>query len=104
MLATEGPEWCWVTQSMPATTCSVLPEPLSSSTRTATSFAFLATPCAVPAMVPATCVPWPLPSSALSSLSTASKPEVARPPKSLCVVRMPVSMTYAVTPSPALSG
>lgn len=104
MLATEAPLWFCVTQSMPATTCSVVPEPLSSSTRTATTFAFLATPCEVPAMVPATCVPWPLPSSALSSLSTASKPDVARPPKSLWVVRTPVSMTYAVTPSPPPSG
>lgn len=54
MLATDGPWWFLVTQSMPATTCSVVPEPLSSSTRTATTFAFLATPWAVPAMVPAT--------------------------------------------------
>ena len=52
MLATDGPLWFSVTQSMPATTCSVVPEPWSSRTRTATIFAFLATPCAAPAMVP----------------------------------------------------
>ncbi|CAM5249005.1 hypothetical protein SCALM49S_00633 [Streptomyces californicus] len=104
MLATDGPLALAATQSIPAMTCSVVPEPLSSRTRTATMSAFLATPCAAPAMVPATWVPWPLPSSASSSLSTASKPEVARPSKSSWVTRTPVSMTYAVTPSPPASG
>lgn len=43
-LATEGPEWLAVTQSIPAMTPAVVPDPLLSSTRTATTFAFLATP------------------------------------------------------------
>jgi hypothetical protein len=51
----------------------------------------LATPWALPPTVPATCVPWPLQSSAVPP-STASWPLVARPPKSWWVVRMPVSM------------
>src|SRR5690606_7320526 len=93
MLATEGPWWFSVTQSMPAMTCSVVPEPLSSRTLTATMPAFLATPCAAPAMVAATWVPWPLPSSAVSSSSTASYPWLARPSKSSWVTRTPVSMT-----------
>jgi hypothetical protein len=104
MLATAGPVAFSVTQSMPATTWAVVPEPWSSRTRTATMFAFLATPWAVPATVAATCVPWPLPSSAVSSLSMASKPYEARSPKSSWEMRTPVSMMYAVTPSPAESG
>lgn len=44
MLATEGPLWLLVTQLMPAMTPAVVPEPALSSTRTATMFAFLATP------------------------------------------------------------
>lgn len=70
--ATEGPEWFRVTQSMPATTWAVVPEPELLSTRTATILAFLATPYAVPAAVAATWVPWPLPSCAVLSPSTAS--------------------------------
>lgn len=64
--------WFEVTQSMPAITPAVVPEPLLSSTRTATMFAFLATPYVEPAIVVATCVPWPLPSEAVVSPSTAS--------------------------------
>jgi hypothetical protein len=59
----------------------------------------LATPYAVPPTVAATWVPWPLPSSALPP-SIASNPVIARPPKSLCENRMPVSMMYAMTPVP----
>lgn len=92
MLATAGLTALAVTQSMPATTPAVVPEPLLFSTRTPTILAFLATPCAVPATVPATCVPWPLPSCDTLSLSTASKPLKARPPKSLWLMRTPVSM------------
>src|SRR5687768_15608820 len=70
MFATAGPEvWFPVTQSMPAATVDRLPEPPQSSTRTATSVTFLATPYVDPPTVPATCVPWPLQSSGLPSLS-----------------------------------
>ncbi len=72
MLATDGPVACEVTQSMPASTCSLLPPPSQSSTRTATSATSLATPYFVPPIVPATCVPWPSQSCATSSDSTAS--------------------------------
>src|SRR5829696_7331934 len=51
-------------------------------------------------MVPATCVPWPLQSFALPPAVTASYPVTARPPNSRCVSRIPVSITYAVTPAP----
>src|SRR6266540_3228298 len=54
MLATAGFFAFLVTQSMPATTDSVEPEPLQSSTRTPKTLAPLARPYVVPAMVPAT--------------------------------------------------
>src|SRR5512132_2248500 len=44
MFATEGPLWWAVTQSMPAMTPLQEPEPLQSSTRTATRRTPLATP------------------------------------------------------------
>jgi hypothetical protein len=49
----------------------------------------------VPPTVPATCVPCPLQSvlAARDELYTL----LARPPKWVCVVRMPVSMMYAYT-------
>ena len=87
-----------MTQSMPAATPVSVPEPLQSSTFTATRCTSLATPWAAPPTVPATCVPWPLQSVLFESAVLV--PHVARPPKSLCVVRMPVSMMYAVTPVP----
>ena len=74
----------------------MVPEPAQLSTLTATSRTRLATPCAAPPMVPATWVPCPL-----QSVSTPSPvvlvPQLARPPKSAWVTRMPVSSTYAVT-------
>lgn len=63
MFATAGFTALRVTQSIPATTCSVVPSPDQSSTRTDTTFAFFATPNVVPARVPATCVPCPCRSS-----------------------------------------
>ena len=44
MFATAGLTAFAVTQSMPATTCAVVPEPAQFSTRTATSDTPLATP------------------------------------------------------------
>ena len=57
------PGWLATAQLIPATTEDVYPEPAQSSTRTATTRAFFATPYFVPAEVPATWVPWPLQSS-----------------------------------------
>lgn len=73
-LATAGFLACLVTQSIPAMTSAVLPPPALSRTRTATTLAFLATPYCLPAMVPATWVPWPLPSLAVLSSPTKSHP------------------------------
>ena len=95
MFATDGVARLAVTQSTPAMTPAVVPLPAQSSTLTATSLTPLATPYCEPPTVPATCVPWPLQSVLL--VSTVSRPQVARPPKSWCVIRMPVSMMYAVT-------
>src|SRR5262245_18528295 len=81
MFATAGLIEFPVTQSIPAITCAKVPLPEQSRTRTATSETPLATPNEVPPTVPATCVPCPLQSSAAPP-STASKPVVARPPKS----------------------
>src|SRR6266545_4452211 len=96
MFATAGLIALRVTQLMPATTLPTLPLPLQSSTRTATSWTRLATPNSAPPTVPATCVPWPLQSSARPP-SMASNPLVARPPKVRWLNRMPVSMMYACT-------
>jgi hypothetical protein len=65
MFATAGFTWFAVTQSTPAITPLVVPLPLQSRTRTAYSVTLLATPHVVPPTVPATCVPWPLQSSAV---------------------------------------
>src|SRR6266545_3652178 len=81
---------------MPAAIAEKLPEPLQSSTFTATRCTPLATPYEVPPTVPDTCVPCPLQSVLLPS-PTVLVPQVARPPKSLWLVRIPVSMMYAVT-------
>jgi hypothetical protein len=66
MLATAGAPAGWfpVTQLTPAITPEVLPLPPQSSTRTATSVTPFATPYVEPPVVPATCVPCPLQSSA----------------------------------------
>jgi hypothetical protein len=82
-----------MTQSMAAMMPVVEPLPVHPSTRTATSWAVFATPNRVPPIVPATCVPWPWQSVESLSLLTKSRPCTARPPKSECVVRIPVSST-----------
>src|SRR5262245_57066743 len=102
MLATAGFVWLAVTQSMPATTPAVEPEPEQLNTRTAYSITFLATPKVLPPTVPATCVPWPLQSLPFCPSLTASWPTDARPPNSLCEIRMPVSMMYACAPLPCV--
>ncbi len=78
MLATAGLIWLFVTQSTPAITPEVEPEPLQSSTRTPRSMTLLATPYVEPPIVPETCVPWPLQSAPLPP--NASKTFEARPP------------------------
>src|SRR5262245_1890652 len=101
MFATAGcpARWLPVTQFTPAMTCAYVPEPLQLSTRTAVRLTDFATPYVVPPIVPDTCVPWPLQSSA-DPPSISSTPLVARPPNCVCVKRMPVSITYAFTPAP----
>ncbi len=59
MLATAGFTWLLVTQSTPAMTPALLPDPSQPRTRTGKILARLATPCVVPPTVPATCVPCP---------------------------------------------
>ena len=56
---TAGAMWLAAIQSMPASTCSLLPLPVQSRTRTGWSVTPLATPQVVPPAVPATWVPWP---------------------------------------------
>src|SRR5207253_9489863 len=58
--ATAGLTAFCATQLTPAMTADVEPEPLQSSTRTATSDTPFATPYVEPPIVPATCVPCPL--------------------------------------------
>jgi hypothetical protein len=60
MLATEGPLALAATQSMPAITPELDPEPEQSNTRTGIRVTCLATPYVVPPTVPATWVPCPL--------------------------------------------
>src|SRR5687768_5134703 len=64
----------------------------------------LATPNVAPPTVPATWLPWLLqsllPGELQNSEPTKSAAIEARPPNSTCVERMPVSITYAVTPEP----
>src|SRR6188472_1660309 len=60
MFATDGPTWFAVTQSTPAITPELDPEPLQSRTRTACSVTCFATPYVVPPTVPETWVPCPL--------------------------------------------
>jgi hypothetical protein len=82
MFATAGAPAAWlpVTQSMPAMTPESVPLPEQSSTRTGTRVTFFATPYVEPPTVPATCVPWPLQSSALPPEVMASKPDTRREP------------------------
>ena len=50
--------------------------------------------------MPATWVPWPLQSFVPLPSAIAVYAPTARPPKSTCVVRIPVSMMYTCTPAP----
>src|SRR5829696_2483768 len=90
---------------MPLTTHDHWPLPLLPSTRTAQTYAFAATPTtstplSLAAIVPATCVPCPLPSSAV-------RPFVKFAWQALDVFRSglsrstPVSMIHAVLPVPS---
>jgi hypothetical protein len=72
MLATAGLTWFARTQSTPAMTPELLPEPVQPSTRTGWTVALSAMPYVVPAAVPATWVPWPLQSVAEPPAVTAS--------------------------------
>ena len=78
MLATAGLMRLAVTQSTPAMTPDVEPEPLQLSTRTANKRTLLATPYVDPPIVPATWVPCPLQSTEFPP--NASKAANARPP------------------------
>src|SRR4051794_33886532 len=103
-LTTEGPDGLWsTTQSSAAIRSLVLPDPSQSSTRTDTILADLATPYVFPAMVPATCVPWPKQSVAVRSLPTKSYPLTARPPNWEWLSRTPESMTKTVAPPPSVA-
>ncbi|KAH3679631.1 hypothetical protein WICMUC_000863 [Wickerhamomyces mucosus] len=67
--------------STPLTTSDMEPEPLDLKTLTATTLAFLATPKCLEPIVPAQCVPCPLPSISSSPCGMVL-PQVARPSKS----------------------
>lgn len=69
-----------VTKSMPAMTPEFVPDPLAFKTLTANSDTFFATPYVFEPTVPATWVPWPLPSELEVSAKLAS--QVARPSNS----------------------
>lgn len=69
-----------VTKFIPATTPEVVPDPDESSTLTAYSLVFFATPYVLEPTVPDTWVPWPLPSELVLSAKLAS--QVARPSNS----------------------
>ena len=93
MFATAGLTWFCVTQSMPATTPDVVPEPVQSRTRTGWRVTFLAMPYVVPRMVAETCGPCPWQSVVPLPSLIAVKPLPTRPVNSTCVARMPVSRT-----------
>mmetsp|Transcript_59126 Transcript_59126/g.183578 ORF Transcript_59126/g.183578 Transcript_59126/m.183578 type:complete len:261 (-) Transcript_59126:721-1503(-) len=102
-----------LTQSSASMNQAKEPEPLSLRTLTARIVACLATPKDVPAMVPAQWVPWPclsvaqFVSAGLQTTSwseSTSKVGMARPPKSWCVVRTPVSNTKTWAPAPPFGG
>ena len=85
---------------MPAITPEVDPLPEHDITRTGTSVVAFATPNVEPPRVPATCVPCPWQSVVPRPSEIELKPAETRPANSLCVARIPVSTTYAVTPVP----
>ena len=84
-----------MTQSTPAMTPVVVPDPWQSRTRTACSVTCFARPYVVPPVVPATCVPWPLQSFVPFPSLTAVKPFPILPANSWWLARIPVSMMYA---------
>src|SRR6266550_4639573 len=88
MFATAGLILFAVTQLTPAITPEKVPKPLQSSTRTECSVTALAIPYVAPPIVPETCVPWPLQSVWPKPSPIASKPNIARPPKSVCERRI----------------
>src|SRR5688500_11570547 len=102
MFATAGFTRLAVTQLMPLMTPDVDPDPLQLRTRTPRIRTAFATPHFVPPIVPATWVPWPLQSLPLRPSPTVSAAIDARPPKSACARRMPVSITYTFTPAPVV--
>mmetsp|Transcript_42703 Transcript_42703/g.100085 ORF Transcript_42703/g.100085 Transcript_42703/m.100085 type:complete len:208 (+) Transcript_42703:570-1193(+) len=93
---------------MPAMTPEVEPEPVHMSTCTATTVTRLAMPQTLPPAVDAQCVPWPWhgDASSITPRGTqpaplpAAQPASARPPKSVWLMRTPVSRTYSSAPSP----
>mmetsp|Transcript_87257 Transcript_87257/g.281893 ORF Transcript_87257/g.281893 Transcript_87257/m.281893 type:complete len:268 (+) Transcript_87257:417-1220(+) len=102
-----------MTQFMPCANIQPCPAacPFSLICKTLTEWRVtpLATPYCRPPMMPETCVPCPETSAAhctsssrqpVAFISVASIAAKARPPKSSCVVRMPLSRTYTWTPSP----
>ena len=92
MLATAGLVWFCLTQSTPAMTPDVEPEPEQLSTRTAWRVTALATPYVVPPVVPATWVPCPWQSFVPCPSFTAVKPFPILPANCWWVARIPVSM------------
>ena len=93
---------------MPAAIPDDEPEPEHESTCTVTTSAFLATPNSAPTLVDAQCVPWSEHEAVLESITPskvydephalsapvgqpADQPACARPPKSVCEIRIPVS-------------
>ena len=73
-------------------TPEVAPLPAQLRTRTGISDTAFATPYVEPPTVPATCEPWPWQSPEPYESEIAVKPAPTRPPKSLWVGKMPVSM------------
>lgn len=87
-----------VTKSMPAMMAEVEPEPESERTLTPSNLVCLAAPWTSPPIIPAMCVPCPLPSVVVESTKLAICD--ARSPKSGWVASMPVSRMYAHVPEP----
>ena len=98
----------WAAHSIAAMIHESWPEPAVSSTLPTSRFAPSATPrcvpplaAPVPAIVEATCVPWPLTSSPTSSPGTKLDESAStRPARSGWVSSYPESSTATVTPSP----
>jgi hypothetical protein len=93
MLTTAGRTALALIHSSPAMIPSVEPSVAQSRMRTAWTVASRATPYLDPTAVPATCVPWPLQSPGVASLSTMSTPAPTRPVNSWCEALIPESTT-----------